>query len=97
MAEIQGGNTHVAGRRPFVACCGTTGIDIAILSRQEIKLWEKNNDILVKMSCGGMMRNIAENLARLGVSAVLFSNEYGLLGRTASAAEMLAEWKGKKQ
>ncbi|WP_105205419.1 carbohydrate kinase family protein [Neobittarella massiliensis] len=74
MAEIQGGNTHVAGRRPFVACCGTTGIDIAILSRQEIKLWEKNNDILVKMSCGGMMRNIAENLARLGVSAVLFSN-----------------------
>ena len=31
------------------------------------------------------------------VGAVLFSNEYGLLGRTASAAEMLAEWKGKKQ
>ena len=31
------------------------------------------------------------------LGAVLFSNEYGLLGRTASAAEMLAEWKGKKQ
>lgn len=30
------------------------------------------------------------------VGAVLFSNEYGLLGRTASAAEMLEEWKGKK-
>ena len=35
--------------------------------------------------------------AAFSVGAVLFSNEYGLLGRTASAAEMLAEWKGKKQ
>ena len=49
-----------------------------------------------------MIRSVNQLIKWVGViiipvGAVLFSNEYGLLGRTASAAEMLAEWKGKKQ
>ena len=49
-----------------------------------------------------LLRAVERHLVRRAagayrVGAVLFSNEYGLLGRTASAAEMLAEWKGKKQ
>ena len=49
-----------------------------------------------------LLRAVERHLVRRAagaylVGAVLLSNEYGLLGRTASAAEMLAEWKGKKQ
>lgn len=49
-----------------------------------------------------LLRAVERHLVRRAagayrVGAMLFSNEYGLLGRTASAAEMLAEWKGKKQ
>ena len=46
---------------------------------------------------GGYVPRPAWQVWAARVGAVLFSNEYGLLGRTASAAEMLAEWKGKKQ
>ena len=83
-----------ASQKTCAALLDAATTDACIARRDEAGLRAPVLDSLLRAVERHLVRRAA---GAYRVGAVLFSNEYGLLGRTASAAEMLAEWKGKKQ
>ena len=66
------GRDYVPGETPFVTVIGGANIDIH--GRSNGKLRHKDsNPGTVHTSAGGVARNVAENLARLGVNTRLIS------------------------
>jgi len=63
---------HVLSDAPFVTAIGGANIDIHGKSNQSLRRNDSNPGS-VHMSAGGVARNIAENLARLGVDCRLIS------------------------
>ena len=66
------GRGYVLAEAPFVVVIGGANIDIHGKSHAELKAQDSNPGSVL-MSAGGVGRNIAENLARLGVDARLIS------------------------
>lgn len=66
------GRGYVLDESPYVVVIGGTNIDLVGMPNGELKGKDSNPGI-VKMSFGGVGRNIGENLARLGVSTKLMS------------------------
>lgn len=67
-------------KKPYVCVIGGSNVDITCTSFTKIKTKDSNPGIAT-LSCGGVSRNIAENLARLGVSVVLIT----VLGNDSNA------------
>lgn len=68
----------------------TTDACIAILDRENLR-----RPVLTSLLCA-IQEHLDHRAAGVfQVGAVLFSNEYGPLGQTAQAAEILREWKGE--
>jgi len=63
---------HSSGDTPFVTAIGGANIDIHGKSHQELTLNDSNPGS-VHLSAGGVARNVAENLARLGVDCRLIT------------------------
>lgn len=59
-------------KKPFVAACGGANCDISIKIAKDIVLRDSNPG-QIKISAGGVARNVAESLTNLGVSCVLLS------------------------
>ena len=66
------GRGYVLSESPFVTVVGGANIDIHGKSQQAL-LAEDSNPGSVHLSAGGVARNVAENLARLGVDCRLIS------------------------
>lgn len=66
------GRGYVVSESPFVAVVGGANMDIHGAPRGKLRLHDSNPGI-VRTSPGGVARNIAENLARLGVDCRLVS------------------------
>lgn len=67
-------------KKPYVCVIGGSNVDITCTSFTKIKTKDSNPGIAT-LSCGGVARNIAENLARLGVEVVLIT----VLGNDSNA------------
>lgn len=66
------GRGYVFSERPFVAVIGGANLDIHGIPAASLRLQDSNPG-RVQTSCGGVARNVAENLARFGVDCRLFS------------------------
>jgi len=66
------GRGYVISETPFVAVIGGANIDIHGRSNQRLRRKDSNPGT-VQVSAGGVARNVAENLARLGVDCRLIS------------------------
>ncbi len=69
---------------PYVVCIGATILDITGFTPGPLILGDKNSDGFVALSSGGAARNIAENLARMGVDTKLLT----VLGDDAFGAKI---------
>ena len=67
-------------KKPYVCVIGGSNVDITCTSFTKIKTKDSNPGIAT-LSCGGVSRNIAENLARLGANVVLIT----VLGNDSNA------------
>lgn len=59
-------------KKPYVCVIGGSNVDITCTAFTKIKTKDSNPGVTT-LSCGGVSRNIAENLARLGVSVKLIT------------------------
>ncbi|KEI11513.1 carbohydrate kinase [Clostridium novyi B str. ATCC 27606] len=57
----------------YVVILGTAIMDVTGFSSKSIILGDKNSECFVKLSSGGAARNIAENMARLGLNTKLIT------------------------
>lgn len=69
----------------FVLVIGASGLDVVARLRQDLQL-ATSNPALIRTSFGGVARNVAENLARLGQPVSLLS----VIGRDRIGDEVLA-------
>ncbi len=79
---VLGSRAHLPGDGPFVAVIGGANVDIHGRPTDSLRLQDSNPGT-VQISSGGVARNIAENLARLGANCRLITavgdDEYGRL------------------
>ena len=59
-------------KKPYVCVIGGSNVDITCTTFTKIKTKDSNPGV-TSLSCGGVSRNIAENLARLGLNVVLIT------------------------
>jgi len=71
IGEIKG-RAYVLKEEASIVCIGTTNFDKKAQARQKLILGT-SNPVTYTESCGGVARNVAENLARLGLHATLVS------------------------
>jgi len=69
--EIKG-RAYILREEASIVCIGTTNFDRKARSVGKL-IAGTSNPVQYKESCGGVARNIAENLARLGLNSVLLS------------------------
>lgn len=60
------GKGYILNDMPYVVGIGGANIDIHGISNQKIKLYDSNPGV-INFSCGGVGRNICENLSRVGI------------------------------
>lgn len=76
------GRGYIFSNAPFIAVVGGANVDIHGLPSQELRMSDSNPGT-VSVSPGGVARNIAENLARLGADSRLLTaigdDQYGQL------------------
>lgn len=58
----------------YVVCAGTSNVDIAAFASSTIVSADKNPQSVVKISAGGVARNIAENIARMGLNVKMLTS-----------------------
>ncbi len=80
------GKGYIIQESPYVVVIGGANIDIQGFPFKPLIMHDSNPG-LIKLSCGGVGRNIAENLARLGCDVRLIS----ILGDDAFANQLRAE------
>ncbi|CAH0120393.1 Pseudouridine kinase [Paenibacillus sp. CECT 9249] len=66
------GRAYILHEDAIITCIGTSNFDRKAYSRQKI-ITGTANPVHFSESCGGVARNVAENLARLGLHATLVS------------------------
>lgn len=66
------GRGYIVDERNYVTVIGAANVDIHGFTAEKL-LYEDSNPGKIKISCGGVGRNIAENLARMNVSVKLIS------------------------
>ncbi|WP_128895217.1 carbohydrate kinase [Longirhabdus pacifica] len=66
------GRAYVLRDEKIVMCIGGANLDRKAYSKQKVTL-HTSNPVTIKESCGGVARNIAENLGRLGSTVMLMS------------------------
>lgn len=69
--EIKG-RAYILRDEGLIACIGGANLDRKARGKQRIRL-HSSNPVTITESCGGVARNIAENLARLGCNASIIS------------------------
>lgn len=69
---LNGGTRLNLPEKPYVVCVGAANVDLQGFSKNPIILHDSNPGHL-EMSAGGVSRNIAENLARMGVRVALMT------------------------
>lgn len=69
--EIKG-RAYVLRDEGLIACIGGANLDRKARGKQQVRL-HSSNPVTITESCGGVARNIAENLARLGCKSSLFT------------------------
>jgi len=69
--EIKG-RAYILREESAILCIGTTNFDRKAQSTQKLILGT-SNPVVYTESCGGVARNVAENLARLGLNSSLLS------------------------
>ncbi|WP_105205323.1 carbohydrate kinase [Neobittarella massiliensis] len=70
---------YIAGRgyifnRDYVVCAGTSNVDVSAFASAPLAMHNKNPNAVVKMSAGGVARNICENLSRQGINTKMLTN-----------------------
>ncbi len=80
------GKGYILQESPYVVVIGGANIDIQGFPFSPLIMHDSNPGI-IKLSCGGVGRNIAENLARLGCDVRLIT----ILGDDAFASQLRAE------
>jgi len=70
--EIKG-RAYVLRDEGSIACIGGANLDRKARGKQKVRL-HSSNPVTIMESCGGVARNIAENLGRLGCKASLFTS-----------------------
>jgi cobalt-precorrin-5B (C1)-methyltransferase len=111
LVKLAGGimNTHSRAadcrNELFCAYAALSGADTALC--RALMDAVSTDACIAALDAAGMRQAVVESLldairrrlerrVSYRVGAVMFSNEYGLLGQTGAAAELLAEWKGDK-
>jgi pseudouridine kinase len=69
--EIKG-RAYILREERLITCIGGANLDRKARGKQKIRL-QSSNPVTITESCGGVARNIAENLARLGCHTSLIS------------------------
>ncbi|GGP12604.1 carbohydrate kinase [Oceanobacillus neutriphilus] len=69
--EIKG-RAYILKEKDSITCIGTMNYDSKVHAKEELQIGTAN-PVKKSESCGGVARNISENLARLGVSVSLVS------------------------
>ncbi|QRG68036.1 carbohydrate kinase [Brevibacillus choshinensis] len=70
--EIKG-RAYVLREEGSIACIGGANLDRKARGKQQVRL-HSSNPVTIMESCGGVARNIAENLGRLGCKTSLFTS-----------------------
>ncbi|KQL43546.1 sugar kinase [Brevibacillus choshinensis] len=70
--EIKG-RAYVLRDEGSIACIGGANLDRKARGKQQVRL-HSSNPVTIMESCGGVARNIAENLGRLGCKTSLFTS-----------------------
>lgn len=70
--EIKG-RAYVLREEGSIACIGGANLDRKARGKQQVRL-HSSNPVTIMESCGGVARNIAENLGRLGSKTSLFTS-----------------------
>jgi pseudouridine kinase len=79
------GKGYIINEEPYIIVLGGANIDIVGFSKQPLKIKDSNQGTL-KISMGGVGRNIAENLVRLGLHTKLIS----VIGNDAHGKQLAA-------
>ncbi|MEX2461688.1 MAG: carbohydrate kinase [Paenibacillaceae bacterium] len=66
------GRAYITSEKQTVLCIGGANLDSKAIGKQKIRL-ASSNPVTVQQSCGGVARNIAENLANLTCSVSLLT------------------------
>lgn len=66
------GRAYVLSEESPIVCIGGANLDRKALSKQKVRL-HSSNPVTVSESCGGVARNVAENLGRLGCHTTLIT------------------------
>jgi len=66
------GRAYIMSDESSIVCIGGANLDRKALSKQKVRL-HSSNPVTVMESCGGVARNVAENLGRLGWHTALIS------------------------
>ncbi|QQE74787.1 winged helix-turn-helix transcriptional regulator [Brevibacillus composti] len=69
--EIKG-RAYILREEERIVCIGGANLDRKARAKQEVRL-HSSNPVTISESCGGVSRNIAENLGRLGCNVALIS------------------------
>lgn len=70
--EIKG-RAYILRDEGSIACIGGANLDRKARGKQQVRL-HSSNPVTIMESCGGVARNIAENLGRLGCKTSLFTS-----------------------
>lgn len=70
--EIKG-RAYVLRDEGMIACIGGANLDRKARGKQQVRL-QSSNPVTIMESCGGVARNIAENLGRLGCNTSLITS-----------------------
>ncbi|WP_289141124.1 carbohydrate kinase [uncultured Brevibacillus sp.] len=70
--EIKG-RAYILRDEGLIACIGGANLDRKARGKQKVRL-HSSNPVTIMESCGGVARNIAENLGRLGCNTSLFTS-----------------------
>ncbi|TPG88287.1 winged helix-turn-helix transcriptional regulator [Brevibacillus laterosporus] len=82
------GRAYVLKEEASITCLGGANLDRKARSKQHVKL-HSSNPVSISSSCGGVARNIAENLGRLGCVTSLITS----VGNDKEGEWVLAETK----
>ena len=82
------GRAYVINEKPHILCIGGANVDRKAKSKQSIQLYS-SNPVSIHESCGGVARNVTENLTRLGSNTTILTS----LGQDKEGSWLLQEMK----